>query len=195
MPAAADPHTEAIVRKITRHLMPVLGVMYLIAYIDRQNISYAKLQMVGDLGLTETTYGLGASLFFIGYFLFEVPSNVILARVGARRLVRPHHGQLGSRHPRSRAYPERGDVLRPALPAGRSRGRVFPGRPVCTDALGSRRTTAAGMVGMFMGASAVANAVGAAIGGSLLDVDGLMGLRGWQWVFLVTALPAIVLAS
>ena len=69
---------------ITRRLMPLLGLMYLIAYIDRQNVSYAKLQMVGDLGLSETAYGLGASLFFIGYFIFEVPSNVILERVGAR---------------------------------------------------------------------------------------------------------------
>jgi sugar phosphate permease len=79
-----DPQTAAIVRKITRHLMPVLGVMYLIAYIDRQNIGYAKLQMVGDLGLTETSYGLGASLFFIGYLIFELPSNLLLARAGAR---------------------------------------------------------------------------------------------------------------
>src|SRR5690348_7213049 len=74
-----------IVRKVTRRLIPFVGLLYLIAYIDRQNVSYAKLQMVGDLGLSESAYGLGASLFFIGYFIFEVPSNVILARVGARR--------------------------------------------------------------------------------------------------------------
>src|SRR4029079_15246986 len=72
------------VATIIRRLMPLLGLMYLIAYNDRQNVSYAKLQMVGDLGLSETAYGLGASLFFIGYFIFEVPSNVILERVGAR---------------------------------------------------------------------------------------------------------------
>ncbi len=69
---------------ITRRLMPLLGLMYLVAYIDRQNVSYAKLQMVGDLGLSETAYGLGASLFFLAYLLFEVPANVMLARVGAR---------------------------------------------------------------------------------------------------------------
>ena len=79
-----DPRTAALVRKVVRHLMPVLGIMYLIAYIDRQNIGYAKLQMVGDLGMTETAYGRGASLFFIGYLLFELPSNLFLARVGAR---------------------------------------------------------------------------------------------------------------
>src|SRR6187549_2019685 len=73
-----------IVKKVTRRLIPFVGICYLIAYIDRQNVSYAKLQMVGDLGLSETAYGLGASLFFIGYFLFEVPSNLLLERVGAR---------------------------------------------------------------------------------------------------------------
>jgi MFS family permease len=73
-----------LIRKITWRLIPYLGFIYLIAYIDRQNVSYAKLQMVGDLGLSEYAYGLGASLFFIGYFLFEVPSNVFLEKVGAR---------------------------------------------------------------------------------------------------------------
>jgi sugar phosphate permease len=74
-----------IVQKVTRRLIPFVGICYLIAYNDRQNVSFAKLQMVGDLGLSEYAYGLGASLFFIGYFLFEVPSNVIMEKVGARR--------------------------------------------------------------------------------------------------------------
>jgi hypothetical protein len=71
-----------IVKKVTRRLIPFVGICYLIAYIDRQNVSFAKLQMVGDLGLSEYAYGLGASLFFIGYFFFEVPSNVIMACAG-----------------------------------------------------------------------------------------------------------------
>ena len=80
-----SPDRSDIVEKVTRRLIPFVGISYLIAYIDRQNVSYAKLQMVGDLGLSEYAYGLGASLFFIGYFLFEVPSNVIMEKVGARR--------------------------------------------------------------------------------------------------------------
>lgn len=75
---------EGTIRTVTLRLMPLLGLMYLVAYIDRQNISYAKLEMVGALGLSETAYGLGASLFFLGYFLFEVPANVFLEKVGAR---------------------------------------------------------------------------------------------------------------
>ena len=83
-PSASVGRPE-IVQKVTRRLIPFVGICYLIAYIDRQNVSFAKLQMVGDLGLSEYAYGLGASLFFIGYFLFEVPSNVIMEKVGARR--------------------------------------------------------------------------------------------------------------
>src|SRR3954463_4652931 len=82
---AVDVERTDIIQKVTRRLIPFVGIIYLIAYIDRQNVSYAKLQMVGDLGLSEYAYGLGASLFFIGYFLFEVPSNVIMEKVGARR--------------------------------------------------------------------------------------------------------------
>lgn len=66
-------------------MMSLLGPIYPVAYVDRQNVSFAKLQMLDNLGMTEAAYGLGASLFFIGYFLFEVPSNLVLGRVGARR--------------------------------------------------------------------------------------------------------------
>lgn len=192
MPAAADPHTEAIVRKITRHLMPVLGVMYLIAYIDRQNIGYAKLQMVGDLGLTETSYGLGASLFFIGYLLFELPSNLLLARVGARVwfariMVSWGLVTLALAFTQNAAMFYSLRFLLGAFEAG-----FFPG-VLFVLTLWVPWEYRGRLVGMFMGWSAAANAVGAAIGGLLLDADGTLNLRGWQWVFLMTALPAIVM--
>src|ERR671926_767853 len=82
---ALDVDRTDIIQKVPRRLIPFVGIIYLIAYIDRQNVSFAKLQMVGDLGLSEYAYGLGASLFFIGYFFFEVPSNIIMEKVGARR--------------------------------------------------------------------------------------------------------------
>jgi sugar phosphate permease len=88
MSSAADEQNgeleRSTIKRISTRLMPLLGLIYMVAYIDRQNVSYAKLQMVGDLGLSEAAYGLGAALFFIGYFLFEVPSNLLLERVGAR---------------------------------------------------------------------------------------------------------------
>jgi len=190
--AAEDPQTATVVRKITRHLMPILGVMYLIAYIDRQNIGYAKLQMVGDLGLTETSYGLGASLFFIGYLLFELPSNLFLARVGARvwfARIMVSWGlvtlALAFTQNATMFYTLR--FLLGALEAG-----FFPG-VLFVLTLWVPWEYRGRLVGMFMGWSAAANAVGAAIGGLLLDADGTLNLRGWQWVFLMTALPAIVM--
>lgn len=82
---AADPAFEdATYRKVTLRLVPFLLLCYVVAYLDRVNVGFAKLQMLGDLKFSETIYGLGAGIFFIGYFLFEVPSNVILHKVGAR---------------------------------------------------------------------------------------------------------------
>src|SRR3954471_7296518 len=75
---------ERAYQKVTWRLLPVLMVCYLVAYLDRVNIGFAKLQMLADLGFSETVYGLGAGMFFIGYFFFEVPSNLLLHRVGAR---------------------------------------------------------------------------------------------------------------
>jgi len=159
--------------------------MYLIAYIDRQNISYAKLQMVGDLGLSETAYGLGASLFFLAYLLFEVPANVMLARVGARAWfarIMVSWGivtiLLGFTQNATMFA-----VLRFLL--GVAEAGFFPG-VLFTLTLWFPQSHRARMIGWFMIASALANAVGAAIGGMLLDLDGLLGLRGWQWVFVAT---------
>jgi MFS family permease len=76
-----------LINRLAFRLMPLLGLLYLIAYIDRSNISFAKLQMLGSLGLSEVAYGLGASLFFIGYLIFEVPSNVLLHKYGAPRWI------------------------------------------------------------------------------------------------------------
>jgi MFS family permease len=191
------PHVDArlahdTVRTVTLRLMPLLGLMYLIAYIDRQNISYAKLQMVGDLGLSESVYGLGASLFFLGYFLFEVPANVILERVGARRWfarIMFTWGLitvlLGFTQNTTMFY-----VLRFLL--GVAEAGFFPG-VLFALTLWFPQSHRARMIGWFMIASAFANAVGAAIGGALLDLDGLLGLKGWQWVFVATGLPALIL--
>nr|WP_246696797.1 MFS transporter [Methylobacterium planeticum] len=173
--------------------MPLLGLMYLIAYIDRQNISYAKLDMVGSLGLSETAYGLGASLFFLGYFLFEVPANVFLERVGARiwfARIMFTWGLvtvlLGFTQGTAMFY-----VLRFLL--GVAEAGFFPG-VLFALTLWFPQAHRARMIGWFMIASAIANAVGAAIGGALLGLDGVLGLAGWQWVFVATGVPALLLA-
>ena len=193
-PSAPD---DALARRtiatVTWRLMPLLGVMYLIAYIDRQNISYAKLQMVGDLGLSESVYGLGASLFFLGYFLCEVPANVILEKVGARlwfARIMATWGLitvlLGFTQNTTMFY-----VLRFLL--GVAEAGFFPGVLFVLTLWFPQKHRAA-MIGWFMIASAVANAVGAAVGGALLDLDGALGLKGWQWVFVSTGVPALLLS-
>ncbi|WP_369059008.1 MFS transporter [Caulobacter sp. 73W] len=193
MPDPSADMERATIRQVTRRLMPLFCLMYLIAYIDRQNVSYAKLDMVQALGLSEAAYGLGASLFFIGYFLFEAPSNLILARVGARvwfARIMFTWGlvtlALGFTQNATMFY-----ILRFLL--GAAEAGFFPG-VLYVLTLWYPQAHRARMVGLFMIASAAANAVGAAIGGLLLDMDGLLGLAGWQWVFLVTGLPAVLLA-
>jgi MFS family permease len=183
----------ATVATVTRRLMPLFCLMYLIAYIDRQNVSYAKLEMVGALGLSESAYGLGASLFFIGYFLFEAPSNLVLAKVGARiwftRIMATWGAVtilLGFTQNPAMFY-----VLRFLL--GAAEAGFFPG-VLYVLTLWYPHAHRARMIGSFMVASAVANAVGSLVGGALLDLDGFLGLDGWQWVFVATGIPAVLLA-
>ncbi|ACB96443.1 MFS transporter [Beijerinckia indica] len=183
---------QALVQKITWRLIPYLGFIYLIAYIDRQNVSFAKLQMVGDLGFSEYIYGLGASLFFIGYFLFEVPSNIILVKVGARRWftrIMLSWGLvtllLAFTRNATMFY-----ILRFLL--GVCEAGFFPGILFLVT-LWFPFEYRSRMVGSFMLFSALANAIGAPIGGLLLDLDGMGGLQGWQWVFLITGAPAVIM--
>ncbi len=192
--AAGTVSPATTIRKITLRLIPYLGLIYLIAYIDRQNVSYAKLQMVGDLGLSEYAYGLGASLFFIGYFLFEVPSNIFLERVGARRWfarIMVSWGMvtiaLAFTSSQAMFY-----VLRFLL--GAAEAGFFPG-VLYVLTLWFPFNLRAKMIGSFMIFSAIANAIGAPLGGALLDLDGALGYRGWQWVFVVSGAPAVIMGE
>jgi MFS family permease len=180
-------------RAVSGRLMPLLGLIYLIAYIDRQNVSFAKLQMASDLQMSEAAFGLGASLFFVGYFLFELPSNLLLAKVGAPlwfARIMASWGLvtvlLATARDATSFY-----VLRFLL--GVAEAGLFPG-VLYVLTVWYPQAHRAQAVGMFMIAGTFANAVGASIGGVLLDLDGLWGLRGWQWVFVATGLPAILLA-
>ncbi|MGN6374899.1 MAG: MFS transporter [Sphingomonas sp.] len=184
---------DSTIRRVMTRLVPLLGLIYMIAYIDRQNIAYAKLQMVGALGMSEAAYGLGAGLFFLGYFLFEVPSNLLLERVGARVWFARIMASWGTvtvllafAHSQTAFY-----ILRFLL--GACEAGFFPG-VLYVLTLWFPQSHRARAVGLFMLSSAVANAVGAAIGGVLLDQGGTLGLAGWQWVFLATGVPAILLA-
>ncbi len=180
-----------LISKITWRMMPFLGLLYLIAYIDRQNVSFAKLEMVDALGMSEYAYGLGASLFFIGYFIFEVPSNLLLDRFGASKWfarILISWGLVTI----ALAYTQNATmfyILRFLL--GACEAGFFPG-VLYLLTLWYPSAYRGRMVGLFMIFSAVANAVGAPLGGALLDLDGLYGHAGWQWVFLPTGIPAVI---
>ena len=183
---------DAVIGIFLRRMMPLLGAMYLIAYIDRQNIGFAKLQMLDDLHLSETAYGLGASLFFIGYFLFELPSNLVLGRVGARRWFARIMISWGA-VTIALAFttgPVMFYILRFLL--GACEAGFFPG-VLYLLTVWVPYSHRARMVGWFMIASVIANAIGAPICGALLDLDGAFGLRGWHWVFLATGIPAVAM--
>ncbi len=182
---------KQLISRITWRLMPFLGILYLIAYIDRQNVSYAKLEMVGDLGMSEYAYGLGASLFFIGYFIFEVPSNLLLDRFGASKWFARILISWGIVTV-ALAYTQNATmfyILRFLL--GACEAGFFPG-VLYLLTLWYPSAYRGTMVGLFMIFSAFANAIGAPLGGVLLDLNGLYGMAGWQWVFLVTGIPAII---
>jgi len=182
---------KQLISRITWRLMPFLGILYLIAYIDRQNVSFAKLEMVGDLGMSEYAYGLGASLFFIGYFIFEVPSNLLLDRFGASKWFARILVSWGIVTV-ALAYTQNATmfyILRFLL--GACEAGFFPG-VLYLLTLWYPSAYRGTMVGLFMIFSAFANAIGAPLGGAMLDLNGLYGMAGWQWVFLVTGVPAII---
>jgi MFS family permease len=185
---------EKVIQRTTLKLIPFLGLLYLIAYIDRQNIGYAKLQMVASLGVSEAVYGFGASLFFIGNLLFEVPSNLMLAKYGARRWFARIMLSWGAvtialafTNSTGMFY-----VLRFLL--GACEAGFYPG-VLYYLTLWFPAHTRARLIGYFMIGSAIANAIAAPIGGALLDLDGSFGLHGWQWVFIATGIPAVLVSA
>jgi MFS family permease len=166
---------------------------YMAAYLDRVNIGFARLQMLGDLRFSETVYGLGAGMFFIGYFLFEVPSNMILHRVGARMWIGRIMITWGLV---SAAFmfvstPAMFYVLRFVL--GVAEAGFFPGRILyLTYWYPSRRR--ARIVALFMTAIPLSGVLGGPLSGWIMATfAGVRGLTGWQWLFLLEAIPAIVL--
>ena len=181
-----------LINRMGWRLMPLLGVLYLVAYIDRSNISFAKLQMLGSLGLSEVAYGLGASLFFIGYLIFEVPSNVLLHKYGAPRWMARIMFTWGV-VTILLAFTQNATmfyILRFLL--GASEAGLYPG-VIYYLTLWFPQRHRVRMLGYFTVGSSLGNMIGAPICGWLLDKGGLFGLQGWQLVFVVTGIPSVLL--
>lgn len=190
--APATLETRAY-RKVTLRLLPFLMLCYVTAYLDRVNVGFAKLEMLGDLGFSETAYGLGAGMFFIGYFLFEVPSNLILHRVGARLWIGRimiTWGLVSALFMFTKT-PLMFYSLRFAL--GLAEAGFFPGIILyLTYWYPSERR--ARMTSLFMTAIPISGMLGGPFSGWIMQsMEGVNLWRGWQWLFVLEALPAVVM--
>ena len=187
-----SPLARATLRAVSRRLIPFLFLLYVVSFLDRVNVGFAALEMNSDLGLSPAVYGFGAGIFFFGYALLEVPSNLILAHVGARRWIARimitwgiiAAGMMFVRGPVS-FY-----VLRFML--GIAEAGFFPGIIFYLSEWFPADARARA-VARFMTAIPVSAVIGGPISGALLGLSGRLGLAGWQWLFLLEGLPAVLL--
>ena len=184
---------QRTIAKLSWRLVPFLMVCYFAAYLDRVNISFAALTMNQDLGLTATAYGLGAGIFFFSYFVFEVPSNLALERFGARRWIARImftwglvSGAMIFVRGETSFYIVR--VLLGAAEAG-----FFPGI-IFYLTLWFPGVYRARIIGWFMVAIPLSSVLGAPVSSALLGLHGFGGLKGWQWLFVLEAVPALILS-
>src|SRR3979409_2475637 len=194
-----DDVEKRVIGKVMRRLIPFLILCYFVAYLDRVNVSFAKLHMNQALGFSEAAFGLGAGLFFIAYFLFEVPSNIFLERVGARVWI--------ARIMISWAIVSSPFAFTPAISSttgasnetvfytlrlllGACEAGFFPGI-IFYLTLWFPAVYRAQVISLFMLAIPISSIIGSPISGLLLGVTG-WGLQGWQWLFILEALPSVL---
>ncbi|WP_144147380.1 MFS transporter [Paraburkholderia sp. BCC1884] len=187
------PEDALLIRKITLRVVPFLFICYVVLFLDRINIGFAQLQMKHDFGFTDTMYGLGAAMFYAGYVLCELPSNMLLARFGARKTFSRIMLLCGIVSTcmifvsTSAAY----YVLRFML--GVFEAGSFPGILLYITYWFPANRRAA-MISVFIAGVALAGVVGGLFSGWIMrDMAGVLGLFGWQWMFAFEGLPAVVL--
>lgn len=178
--------------KVSRHIIPLMLLAYIVAYLDRINVGFAKLQMLGALGFSESIYGLGAGIFFLGYFIFGVPSNFILQRLGARVWIAVLMISWGIISGATMWVKTPVEFCLMRFLLGVAEAGFFPGviyyftEWYPTDRRGK-------IIAMFMSAIAIGSMIGSVIsGGVMQSFGGAYGWAGWQWLFLLEAAPAVV---
>jgi MFS family permease len=190
--AAENTVGRRTLAKITLRLIPFMFVLYIVAFLDRVNVGFAALQMNEDLGFSDTVYGLGAGIFFIGYFVFEVPSNLLMEKIGARVWIARIMITWGVIS--SAMFLVRGEtsfyILRFLL--GVAEAGFFPGMILYLTYWFPARERAR-RVALFMTAIPIAGVFGSPLSGALLTLDGFAGLEGWQIMFLAEGIPAVLL--
>jgi ACS family tartrate transporter-like MFS transporter len=192
--ATGDPALGAVLDKVSRRLIPFMFVLYVVAYLDRINVGFAALQMQADLGFDARVYGLGAGIFFLGYFAFEIPSNLILARVGARVWIARIMVSWGLASMAMAAVVGERSFYLLRLLLGIAEAGFFPGM-ILYLTYWFPAAVRARAIARFMTATAIAGVVGGPLSGLLLGLDGVGGLQGWQWLFLLEGVPAVLLGA
>lgn len=184
---------KAVFSKINWRIIPLLLIAYMVAYLDRINIGYAQLQMKQTLPFSDAVYGLGAGIFFIGYFLFEVPSNLLLERIGARKTLLRIMVLWGAAAVAMMfvSTPTQFYVVRFLL--GAFEAGFFPG-VILYFTYWYPSVRRGQVIAIFMSATTIVSVIAGPLCGAILKYfDGVGGLHGWQWLFIVQGLPAIVL--
>jgi ACS family tartrate transporter-like MFS transporter len=187
-----DPLQEAVLRKTAWRLVPVLTLAYVVNYLDRTNISFAALTMNPDLGLSATEFGVGGGILFLSYTVFEIPSNLVLYRIGARRWIARIMISWGLVSAATALVVGPYSYYFARFALGLTEAGFFPGVAFYLAAWFPAHYRAR-MLGWFLVAIPVSSVIGAPISGLLMEMDGTLGLRGWQWLFVVEGLPAVIL--
>jgi ACS family tartrate transporter-like MFS transporter len=182
---------KATMRKVYLRLLPLTMLMYFLCYIDRINVSFAALTMNKDIGLTAATYGFSSTAFYIGYVLFEVPSNLVMEKVGARLWLARIMVSWGIVSAATAAVIGPNSFLLVRFLLGAGEAGLFPGTLLLftywfPDAHRGR------IIGLFTLALPVSVALGAPISTAILGMDGVLGIRGWQWIYLLEAGPTVL---
>ena len=186
------PMQKQVMRKVITRLMPALLALYVIAYLDRVNVTFAQDRLEDDLGFSGAVYGFGAGIFFIGYFLLEVPSNLALHRFGARKWMARIMITWGLISACTMFVQGPASFYAVRFLLGIAEAGFFPGMILYLSYWFPARERARA-VGVFMSAIAISYAIGAPISGGIMSLmDGVAGLDDWQWLFILEAIPAIV---
>jgi MFS family permease len=191
-PTVTSAIERSAIRRISLRLVPFLALGYLIAYIDRTNVGFASLQMNDDIGLSPSVFGFGASVFFLAYVIFEVPSNILLAKVGARLWIARIMITWGIVSAAMAFVVGPASFISMRVLLGIAEAGFFPG-VILYLTFWFPPAYRARVVAWFSVAIPLSSIIGSPISGYLLELDGLFGLRGWQLLFLIEGIPAVIL--
>jgi ACS family tartrate transporter-like MFS transporter len=180
------------IAKVSWRLLPLVAVAYCIAYIDRSNISFAALTMNKDLGFSAYIYGWGAGIFFFGYFLFEIPSNLILEKIGARIWIARIMITWGIISGLTALITGTTSFLIVRFFLGAAEAGFFPGMILYLTYWFPAEYRGRVISTLFI-AQPVANAAASIASAAILEMDGVLGIKGWQWIFIIEAIPAVLL--